>query len=56
MAGGIAFTKLPGSTGWGGGAREEQYSPFSVRFLAKKSSLFSGELDRIRDPERVYYY
>ena len=54
--GGIAFTKLPGSTGWGGGAREEQYSPFSVRFLAKKSSLFSGELDRIRDPERVYYY
>ena len=42
--------------GWGGGAREEQYSPFSVRFLAKKSSLFSGELDRIRDPERVYYY
>ena len=56
VAGGIAFTKLPGSTGWGGGAREEQYSPFSVRFLAKKSSLFSGELDRIRDPERVYYY
>ncbi len=42
--------------GWGGGGREEQYSPFSVRFLAKKSSLFSGELDRIRDPERVYYY
>ena len=52
MAGGIAFIKLPGSTGGVEGAARNN----TVPFLAKKSSLFSGELDRIRDPERVYYY